>query len=68
MKKEYMTPTMEKITFNYRDQVVVASGGTSTASEDGGSRYPWEYSEDEWRNAIQNWNFELTSVSACRYV
>ena len=28
MKKSYETPTAEKITFNYRDQVVAASGGS----------------------------------------
>ena len=27
MKKSYETPSVEKIKFNYRDQVVAASGG-----------------------------------------
>lgn len=27
MKKHYEVPTVEKISFNYRDQVVAASGG-----------------------------------------
>lgn len=30
MKKTYVTPTVEKISFQYRDQVVVASGVTCT--------------------------------------
>ena len=30
MKKLYETPTVEKIKFNYRDQVVAASGDTTT--------------------------------------
>ena len=30
MKKLYETPTVEKIIFNYRDQVVAASGDDTT--------------------------------------
>ena len=29
MKKNYEKPTAEKMMFNYRDQVVAASGGTA---------------------------------------
>ena len=29
MKKSYETPSIEVVKFQYRDQVVVASGGTS---------------------------------------
>lgn len=29
MKKQYETPTVEKIQFDYREQVVAASGGPS---------------------------------------
>lgn len=29
MKKTYVTPDVEKVAFQYRDQVVVASGGGS---------------------------------------
>ena len=32
MKKTYETPNVEKIAFQYRDQVVVASGGELTCS------------------------------------
>lgn len=35
MKKEYITPTAEKIRFNYRDQVVAASGGSQSAGGNG---------------------------------
>ena len=31
MKKNYEAPSVEKIAFNYRDQVVVASGGKEIA-------------------------------------
>lgn len=30
MKKTYVTPEIEKVSFQYRDQVVVASGGSCT--------------------------------------
>ena len=30
MKKTYVTPEIEKVKFQYRDQVVVASGGACT--------------------------------------
>lgn len=32
MKKAYESPVAEKIAFNYRDQVVAASGGSSGGS------------------------------------
>jgi|GEM_PF-2168245 len=31
MKKTYVTPDVEKVAFQYRDQVVVASGGSCEA-------------------------------------
>lgn len=38
MKKTYETPTVEKVAFQYRDQVVVASGVCHVTSEhDGGN-------------------------------
>ena len=37
MKKDYETPTVEKITFNYRDQVVAASGVTGNEQAGSGS-------------------------------
>jgi len=33
MKKTYETPSVEKIAFQYRDQVVVASGNTNCESK-----------------------------------
>ena len=33
MKKTYETPSVEKIAFQYRDQVVVASGGHQAGCE-----------------------------------
>ena len=35
MKKSYETPSVEKIKFNYRDQVVAASGSTSIEPQTG---------------------------------
>ena len=37
MKKEYVKPDVDKISFNYRDQVVAASAGEPGNSESGGS-------------------------------
>ena len=39
MKRAYESPTAEKISFRYRDQVVVASGGVGSggAGQDGNS-------------------------------
>lgn len=38
MKKSYETPSVEVVKFQYRDQVVVASGCISTWIKDGGSQ------------------------------
>ena len=35
MKKTYETPSVEKVEFQYRDQVVVASGGACTQHYEG---------------------------------
>ena len=65
MKREYNTPTVEKISFRYRDQIVVASGGseevnTPTSEWSGGN-----YCSNDWVNKlvegaldliICNWN------------
>lgn len=37
MKKYYETPSVEKISFRYRDQIVVASGETEGGSGGSGS-------------------------------
>ena len=37
MKKVYETPTVEKIAFNYRDQVVAASGGEGNVTGGNGN-------------------------------
>ena len=43
MKKYYETPSVEKISFRYRDQVVAASGGNTTP-QTGGNNF-WESNE-----------------------
>ena len=46
MKKYYETPSAEKIAFNYRDQVVAASGANGdTNSGSGGTNYNQRYGE-----------------------
>lgn len=43
MKKAYETPMVEMIAFRYRDQVVVASGGTeNSTSADNSQQINWE--------------------------
>ena len=37
MKMKYETPSAEKISFNYRDQVVAASGGDGGSGNTGGN-------------------------------
>ena len=37
MKKTYETPTVEKISFRYRDQVVAASGTLNSGAPDQGN-------------------------------
>ena len=44
MKKEYSTPIVEKIAFNYRDQVVAASGDEISGA--GGEKSPVLESSD----------------------
>ena len=41
MKMKYETPSAEKISFNYRDQVVAASGGESGGNGNNGSGNSW---------------------------
>ena len=38
MKKSYETPSVEKIKFNYRDQVVAASGTLNSSGTEQGGR------------------------------
>lgn len=41
MKKAYESPVAEKIAFNYRDQVVAASGGSGGSGNDNGNSAFW---------------------------
>ena len=65
MKREYNTPTVEKIAFRYRDQIVVASGGTdetnTTTSEWSGGLICGndkidKFVEGAWDWQVCNWN------------
>ena len=63
MKKSYETPMVEKIRFNYRDQVVAASGQTD----------PVETTQriNGWGNTacglgeVVGWLFDFTGTSIC---
>ena len=65
MKKEYITPTAEKIRFNYRDQVVAASGegggGTSNPSFGSITRENWG------SNGCKLYALEATGWNLCSY-
>lgn len=58
MKKFYETPSVEKIAFRYRDQVVAASGVAAMSEEDTGTNYNSEYGTcftgEELLNDIRN--------------
>ncbi|MBR5547916.1 MAG: hypothetical protein IKU70_13190 [Clostridia bacterium] len=41
MKKAYETPSVEKIAFNYRDQVVAASGDPIASGNNGSTQEDW---------------------------
>ena len=43
MKKAYEAPSIEKIAFNYRDQVVAASGGEMSGQNTGNNGSSLEY-------------------------
>lgn len=48
MKREYNRPTVEKIEFDYRNQVVAASGGAAALSDDGGASNPYGIPDELW--------------------
>lgn len=66
MKKIYETPSVEKIKFNYRDQVVAASGGTNETQTTG----------DQWWSGCTSWEdigkevgkYLLEAISVCQYI
>lgn len=63
MKKTYMTPEADKIEFNYRDQVVAASAGDGTTTDNGSSGYG--SSTCDLIDQIFNFLTEFTSFSIC---
>ena len=55
MKKVYETPAVEKVEFQYRDQVVVASGGEPPiANFYEGSSGNCDYDEEDYQNSNIN--------------
>lgn len=56
MKKTYETPSVEKIAFQYRDQVVVASGVHSNCEKVWVNTSPADGTECGDDNKLQSWN------------
>lgn len=54
MKKTYETPCADKIAFNYRDQVVAASGGSGS-----------EFARAIWSNGCNIQNLIALSYDVC---
>ena len=48
MKKVYEAPAVEKVEFQYRDQVVVASGVDQALNHDPNNIKQCEYLDSEW--------------------
>lgn len=59
MKKKYFSPSIQKVSFRYRDQVVAASGVDSATSSDvpgeGTSNGGWIWIRDALGNLIKLW-------------
>lgn len=56
MKKTYVTPNVEKVAFQYRDQVVVASAGIEGSCERIFRDNTGEYGSQCWTNEYRNNN------------
>ena len=67
MKKIYETPTIEKIAFRYRDQVVAASGGgTDTRIDEAQRMNGWGDTACGIGDAIVDILFDFANSSACQ--
>lgn len=53
MKKKYFSPSIQKVSFRYRDQVVAASGDPATPEET--SNGGWIWIRDALGNLIKLW-------------
>ena len=54
MKKKYDSPSIQKVSFRYRDQVVAASGADAVIEEAGNQDYgstAW----NNWYNSLPGW-------------
>ena len=61
MKKVYEAPSVEKIKFNYRDQVVAASAGDGTETTSNG----YNSSACNAIDQIIGWLFDFSGSSLC---
>jgi len=61
MKKRYESPTIQKMAFRYRDQVVAASGdGISEQSDDGtGTQTGYDWNMREFLGNLFDWIRDL---------
>ena len=68
MKKVYEPPTVEKIAFRYRDQVVAASGGGSNSPESPSSPTFGQITSESWgQNGCKMYAFEAAGWGICSY-
>lgn len=72
MKKNYTTPTIEKIAFRYRDQVVAASGdgaGNGGAGEVPSNPGFGQVTDANWnQNGCKLHMFEAAGWNVCDYL
>ena len=67
MKKTYEAPSIEKIAFQYRDQVVAASGGgTDTPIDEAQRMNGWGDTACGIGDAIVDILFDFANSSACQ--
>ena len=69
MKKVYEKPTVEKISFRYRDQVVAASGGGGTSTESPNNPSIGQLTSESWgQNGCKMYAFEAAGWGVCNYI
>ncbi len=68
MKREYMKPEVEKISFCYRDQVVAASGGENSGTSDPSTPGIGDYYGNESRgDGCKQYVLEAAGWNICNW-
>ena len=66
MKREYMKPEIEKISFCYRDQVVAASGGENGGTSDSTNpSFGQWYGQSSYGGSCSYYAFEAIGARLC---